>query len=62
MNEDAPQSLSEAWDLFNSRRFLHGHRESQRDSFEVVLKNLFDAPEAAARSRALSVSTFTKED
>lgn len=35
---EGPQTLEEAWELFDSRRFLHGHRETQRESFIVALR------------------------
>ncbi|MBO9194378.1 hypothetical protein J5277_09695 [Rhizobium sp. 16-449-1b] len=39
-----PATLEEAWDLLDSRRFLHGHRESLKESFEVVMKDMFGSP------------------
>ena len=39
--ETGPKTLEEAWELFDSRRFLHGHRETERESFMVALKGAF---------------------
>lgn len=36
--------VDEAWELFDSRRFLHGHRETMRESFNTVLKGFVIAP------------------
>lgn len=51
MNKDAPQTLDEAWELLQSRRFLHGHRETLKESFDVVLRDLFDNPKLRQNNR-----------
>jgi len=54
-----PKTLDEAWAMFNDRRFLHGHKENQRESFDAVLSGAFPAAPAeqvvvdAARYRFL---------
>lgn len=50
----SPKSLDEAWELFDSRRFLHGHRESTRESFMVIFRDAFaSAPTPASDIAAL---------
>ena len=40
MADSKTVAADEVWDLFESRRFLHGHRETQKESFMVVLASL----------------------
>lgn len=47
----APQTVEEAWDLFNARRFTHGHRESQKESFAEAMKGVFDKAEEQSEAK-----------
>jgi hypothetical protein len=51
-----PKTIDEAWELFNGRRFTHGHRESHKESFAHALKGVFDAVPAGT-TRAEDVAS-----
>lgn len=58
----APTTVDEAWDLFNARRFTHGHAESQKESFAEALKGVFDNTQGpAVVSRGLPVVGYLIE-
>ncbi|WP_430256527.1 hypothetical protein [Neorhizobium sp. DAR64872/K0K18] len=44
---EQPMTADEAWSLFDSRRFLHGHRETMRESFIIALKEFTACPSKA---------------
>lgn len=53
--------ISELWDLFESRRFLHGHRETMRESFTVALTATLEVEQPVAVEEWQPIETAPRD-